>query len=236
MGDVATRFGSAIANKPIRWPRIQWGRPPAKNVLKSAVIALWAKAFTNSKFDELRVRRPVPAESTALSDNVQIGLNLILPLKDNTVAGLADVVQVLAESQDEIVAALASLGTVHHARFVLIERNLCVFTIYDGEFSGYLRNYAYTLGPFFDRLLKSVKDAPHTPVRSNIEEFIAWVAAHDAVQIPPSNLGSLNVDFTVLQRTIAVLLHNYAAVELGEWGAYSGYSAAQIRNNLGIGW
>src|SRR5262249_53102673 len=72
-----------------------------------------------------------PRYSVQPGDNVQRMMNLIMPLKDKSPIGRALAAQAVAESKDEIYAGLDNVGTVHFARFVIVDDNICMFSVYD---------------------------------------------------------------------------------------------------------
>src|SRR5262245_40902352 len=73
----------------------------------------------------------------------------------------------IAKYQTQIDKALTQVGTVHYARFLLLDTSVpnlqpgtgkgpyvvAVITAYDGDFNAYIQDFAAQLGPFFDALL-----------------------------------------------------------------------------------
>jgi hypothetical protein len=173
---------------------------------------------------EIAVERPPPL---APSDSMQRAMNLIMPLRYRGVVARAHLAQILA--------GLNNVGTVHFARFDLVGDNLCMFSIYDGNMSGYLRDFIAALGPAFDMLMEFVAHPPNTPVQTNVDEFIAWVEDHDAFQMPET-VADLAPDLSSLPRRLLVVLHRERNVQLGLYRNYPGFTASQIRDALGIGW
>ena len=128
-------------------------------------------------------------------------LTLIMPLQQGV--PLNQLQALLGQQQGAIDAALAVVGTVHFARFVLFDSSspnlqplansvgpfqLAVITTYDGDFDMYIQDFVQQLGPVFDELLKVTTDgASLVPVKDNVTEFIAWVKANDASQQPPND-------------------------------------------------
>jgi hypothetical protein len=60
-----------------------------------------------------------------------------------------------AQNKDEIYAGLDNVGTVHFARFVIVDDNIfvcspyiCMFSVYDGDFTKYIRDFIATMGVF----------------------------------------------------------------------------------------
>jgi hypothetical protein len=181
---------------------------------------------------EITVERPT---SPAPSDNMQRAMNLIMPLRWTSVVARAELAEGLASATAEILAGLNNVGTVHFARFDLIGHNLCMFSIYDGNMSGYLRDFIAALGPAFDMIMGFVKHPPTTPVQENVDEFIAWITAHDAFQMPEV-VTELAPDLSSLPRRLLVLLDREDNVQLGLYRNYPGFTASQIREALEIGW
>jgi hypothetical protein len=131
-------------------------------------------------------------------------LTLMMPVLPGTT--LASIGQLLAEHQPAIDTALASIGTVHFARFSLFDRSqpnlqpdltkaedpsdtlvIGVITEYDGAFNPYISDFSAQLGDVFNALLKSViGGAAITPVQDNLAAFQAFIATNDASQHPPN--------------------------------------------------
>src|SRR3979409_2660189 len=85
--------------------------------------------------------RPSRRASPALSDNVQQTMNLIMPLRDPTPAGRAILLQLFMAQTDVVLSGLHNVGTVHYARFDLLDDKLCLFSIFDGDFAAYIRDF-----------------------------------------------------------------------------------------------
>jgi len=105
----------------------------------------------------------------------------------------------LAKYHDQIQAALTSVGTVHYARFVLLDRSspslqpgagtgpfvLGVITEYDGDFDAYIQDFVAKVGVVFDALLAfTVGGKEITPVADHISKFITYVRQYDLSQQP----------------------------------------------------
>lgn len=123
----------------------------------------------------------------------------------------------LAEYQAPINDALTKIGTVHYARFTLLDRSqpnllpagdptvasdtlvIGVITEYDGSFNKYISDFVARLGPAFDALLKFVVGgAAITPVASNLNAFQAFITLNDAAQhLPNTGLFQAYPDLTV---------------------------------------
>lgn len=193
-----------------------------------------------------------PRVSPQTSDNVQRMMNLLMPLKDGSPIGRAKAVMALAQNVDEIFSGLDNVGTVHSARFLLVENYICMLSVYDGDFDNYIRDFISTIGSVFDDLMLLVEGGEKLrPCEKNIEEFIDWVRDHDLFQAP-----DYPIDLTTLQdraaglppgrtphmladipRDLILQLHANRNLSLGGgYRGYPGHSAAQIRRKLGEGW
>ena len=184
-----------------------------------------------------RVEPPIevpPPSGLAPSDNLQRSMNLIMPLRWGDVVSRAELAQGLSDATDMVLSGLNNIGTVHFARFDLIDRYLCMFSIYDGDPGGYIRDFIGAIGPAFDMLMRFVEDPP-PPVQRDPDAFLAWIAAHDAFQFP-DNLTAMAPDLGSLERRTLVQLHRHPHVQLGLYRNYPGFSASQIREALEVGW
>jgi hypothetical protein len=193
-----------------------------------------------------------PRPSVQPSENVQRMMNLVMPLKDTSAIGRAKATLAIAQNVDEIFAGLDNVGTVHFARFVLIGDYLCMISVYDGDFSNYIRDFIATIGSVFDQVVKLVEGGEAiTPSANHIEAFIDWVHAHDLFQAPdlPTDLftlqdaergtsrASARDGLRLLPRDLILQLHANPNVSLGGgYRGYPGFSAAQVRQKLGVGW
>lgn len=132
-------------------------------------------------------------------------LTLMMPVKPDT--KLLSIIEVLAENQAPIDAALSSIGTVHFARFLLLDSSVAnlqpdlkdinatsdtliigVVTDYDGDFNAYISDFVAQLGDVFNALLAFVVDGESvTPVQDNLAAFQAFIATNDASQHKPND-------------------------------------------------
>lgn len=193
-----------------------------------------------------------PRASPQPSENVQRMMNLIMPLKDKSPVGRAKAAMAIAQNVDEIFDGLDNVGTVHFARFLLLDGNICMISVYDGDFSNYIRDFIETVGSVFDDVLSLVEGGEaFTPTRCHVEEFIDWVHAHDLFQAPdfPTDLFGLQDaakglpanspphELMTLPRELILQLHANPNISLGGgYRAYPGFSAAQVRRKFGVGW
>jgi len=184
------------------------------------------------------VKTPTWAWKTAPADNLQQCMNLVMPLADKTAVGRAKAAGAVAANVDEIFTGLSNVGTVHFARFDLIDGNLCMFSVYDGDLENYIRDFISVFGSVFDALMEFVEHKPPTPCRLNPEAFIDWVNAHDAFQIRGDvpSLFPNERKIANLPRDVVLLLEQHPNVQLGRYSAYPGLSAAQIRLATGVDW
>jgi hypothetical protein len=189
-----------------------------------------------------------PPYSIQPGDNVQRMMNLIMPLKDKSAVGRALAALAIAQNKDEIFAGLDNVGTVHFARFVIVDDNICMFSVYDGDFTNYIRDFIATIGSVFDAVVNLVEGGEAViPSEQNIEAFIDWVHDHDLFQVPdqPTDIlraqeafsGKPANDLRLLPRDLILQLNVNNNVSLGSgYRAYPGYSVAQVRQKMGIGW
>jgi hypothetical protein len=191
-----------------------------------------------------------PHYSVQPGDNVQRMMNLIMPLKDKSPVGRALAALAIAQNKDEIYAGLDNVGTVHFARFVIVDDNICMFSVYDGDFTNYIRDFIATIGSVFDAVVSLVEGGEHViPSEQNVEKFIDWVHAHDLYQVPDMATEILRDqeavgvdpaqtnDLRTLPRELILQLNVNPNVSLGSgYRAYPGYSVAQVREKFGIGW
>ena len=149
-------------------------------------------------------------------------LTLIMPVLPNT--SLASIVEILAKSQSDIDKALTSIGTVHFARFSLLDRSqpnlqpdltdigktsdtliIGVITEYDGDFNAYISDFAGQLGNVFNAMMECVVGGQALiPVQSNLAAFQQFIAANDASQHQP-NTGLFSAYDATVQKILAAL-------------------------------
>jgi hypothetical protein len=135
-------------------------------------------------------------------------LTLLMPVLPGT--SLLTIAAALEGSQKQIDAALANVGTVHFARFLLLDRSqpnlqpklnsiissdslvIGVVTEYDGNFDAYIKDFVAQLGGVFDKLLSFVVGgAALIPVVNHVAGFNAFITTNDASQhLPNSTLYS----------------------------------------------
>lgn len=199
-----------------------------RRALERGLVAYWR-----------RKEPPVPPErpfSMNPSDNVQVAMNLVMPLADPSPVGRAKLVVALLGVMEQVVAGLNNTGIVHFARFTIVEGNLCMFSMYDGDFSNYIRDFIYNIGGAFDALLVFIKDPPSLPIEHSPDEFIDWVNAHDSLQLPAEHVANVADDLLSLPRKLTLLLDANPNTQLFVYRAYPGHSVAQVHDALNIGW
>ena len=194
-----------------------------------------------------------PPFSIQPGDNLQRMMNLVMPLKDKSAVGRALAALAIAQNKDEIYAGLDNVGTVHFARFVIVGDNICMFSVYDGDFTNYIRDFIATIGEVFNEVVKLVEDGEKvTPCERNVEAFIQWIHERDLYQVPDTATDFLrdqealngdtamsgnHDDLTLLPRKLVLQLRANPNVSLGNgYRAYPGFSAAQVRERLELGW
>ncbi len=107
-----------------------------------------------------------PTSSTSPSDNLQRAMNLVMPLHVPNIVARGRLTQALFEATDEVLYGLNNVGTIHFARFDFIGGNLCMLSIYDGDFTSYIRDFIASIGGVFDALMAHVKDPIRTAGRA----------------------------------------------------------------------
>ena len=174
--------------------------------------------------------------SQSPSDHLQRPMNLIMPLRRPNIVARSKLTETLVAATDEILCGLNNVGTIHFARFDVVSGNLCMFSIYDGDLGGYVRDFIATIGHAFDSILVWVKDPPLLPVGEHVEEFVEWIEAHDAFQLPELPTDLIIRNLSSLPRDTVLALHRHPNAQLGVYRGYPGFSAAQIRHRLSVGW
>ncbi|HEX6038980.1 hypothetical protein [Longimicrobium sp.] len=128
-------------------------------------------------------------------------LTLLMPIIPGTNPMV--IAAALEKYNAQIDTALSSIGTVHYARFLLLDRSvpnlqpgaaasnelvLAVITEYDGTFSKYIGDFVAQIGDVFNALLAFVVGGDAViPVQNNVAAFNAFVTANDASQHFPNN-------------------------------------------------
>ena len=109
-------------------------------------------------------------------------INLVMPLKNKSPVGRALAAMAIAQNKEAIYAGLNNVGTVHFARFVIVGDNICMFSVYDGDFTNYIRDFIATIGSVFNAVVGLVEGGEEVlPCENNVEAFIQWVHERDLV-------------------------------------------------------
>jgi hypothetical protein len=128
-----------------------------------------------------------------------------------------------------------------------------MFSVYDGDFTNYIRDFIATIGGVFNAVVGLVEGGDDViPCEENVEAFIQWVHERDLYQVPdtPTDflrdqealngdkaVSPVSDDLTLLPRKMVLQLRANANVSLGSgYRAYPGFSVAQVRKQLGLGW
>jgi hypothetical protein len=87
-------------------------------------------------------------------------------------------VQLLLKGRGKgITTDLNKVGTPHFAQFVKLgNKQIGFFTAYDGTFDTYIADFTKNIGQVFDLLFKFTKNAPPSPCRKHLQEFIDFAA------------------------------------------------------------
>ncbi len=126
-------------------------------------------------------------------------LTLIMPLKQGV--DLQQLGALLTTSLPTIDEALVNIGTVHYARFVILDAStpnfqpgptgpykLAIITTYDSDFDTYIQDFVNNIGMIFDALLSVTSDGAHlVPVSQNVAAFTEYVSKNDVSRNPPSS-------------------------------------------------
>jgi len=103
----------------------------------------------------------------------------------------------------------------------------------------------------FDAVVELVEGGEDViPSAKRVEKFIDWVHDHDIYQVSDvatdilrdqeeanGDAGAGNDDLRLLPRKLILQLNVNRNVSLGSgYRAYPGYSAAQVRQQFGVGW
>jgi hypothetical protein len=79
---------------------------------------------------------------------------------------------------------LDKVGTPHFAQFVPLEDNqIGFFTVYDGSFDKYIADFTKNIGEVFDLIFKFTKNAPPSPCRKYLQEFVNFAASANRTPI-----------------------------------------------------
>jgi hypothetical protein len=154
--------------------------------MRTAADAIAQRALLEQPGESTRSRAPFSPHagawdgwSTMLEPQVQVGLNLELPLKSR--AQMADLAEVLKARQDVFHDGVLGLRSVHFARFLPSAdySSLLVLTAFDGDVESYLMDFIGTMAEAFNAIMVFIAGAPPLPVEQHPDEFAAFVFAHN---------------------------------------------------------
>jgi predicted DNA-binding helix-hairpin-helix protein len=128
---------------------------------------------------------PVPAApsvSLSLENQVQSGLNLIMPLKNP--AQMPALMAAITAAKPVVYQALTALHYIHFARFLPMPdgTSLLVVTSYDGDLDSYIMDFVAALGDVFTEILTYMRDASPLPVTAYPVEFVRYVQNHNVAR------------------------------------------------------
>ena len=117
--------------------------------------------------------------------SVQNALNLICTIKSP--ADQKQLEALLQQHALDNAKILKAVGTVHFARFLFLDHNrqLALFTEYDGSLETYVMDFVKVASPLFNMLLQHVASPPPLPVEAHPQEFLQWVQKHDLLSVVP---------------------------------------------------
>lgn len=115
---------------------------------------------------------------------VQQPLTVVMRVK-NPSENAPKLQRVIAAAAPLIEQRLRESGHVHFAWFALLDgdRQLALFTTYDGDFDTYIEYFALRVGDLFDRIFEWIEDPPPLPVRQYPKDFVAKIRAYDQPQV-----------------------------------------------------
>ncbi|ATQ77846.1 hypothetical protein CR152_27585 [Massilia violaceinigra] len=135
----------------------------------------------------------------------------------------ATVVAKLALLLPQINVALESIGTVHFARLILLDRSqpnlqpelfsilpsdnlvIGIITSFDGDFQKYIHDFVAQLSTEFDALLSlTVGGAALTPVVDHVAEFEAFIAENNVSEHIPNTYFYAAYQHTVQEILAAI--------------------------------
>lgn len=216
-----------------------------KLIANWVLIPYWAWRYPTKRIEG------GPRTSSQPSENIQRMMNLVMRLKDPSPIGRARAAMVLAQHAGEIFSGVDDVATVHFARFDIIGDYICMFSVYDGDFSNYIRDFICAIGSFFDAIVALVEDGDQVlPTNNHVEQFIEWVHERDLFQAPDFTTdlfalndaarghppGQIHALHTLSREFILQLRVNPNLSLGGGYRAYPGVTSAQIREKMGMGW
>jgi hypothetical protein len=165
--------------------------PPSTPVALNAVaFAKWAKAHLVTAVNLYTAYPSVTARKVkALAAAADISgagelhpFLVILPIK--SYLHFVAVKLILIARGKGTTKDLDKVGTPHFAQFVPLEDNqIGFFTVYDGSFDKYIADFTKNIGEVFDLIFKFTKNAPPSPCRKYLQEFIDFAAGANRAPI-----------------------------------------------------
>jgi hypothetical protein len=165
--------------------------PPSTPVaLNADAFVTWAKAHLVSAVNLYTAYPSVTAkEVKALAAAADISgagelhpFLVILPIK--SYLHFVTVKLILIARGKGTTKDLDKVGTPHFAQFVPLEDNqIGFFTVYDGSFDKYIADFTKNIGQVFDLIFKFTKNAPPSPCRKYLQEFIDFAAGANRAPI-----------------------------------------------------
>jgi hypothetical protein len=157
--------------------------PPTPVALNADAFVKWAKAHLLSAVNLYTAYPSVTARDVkALAAAADAGgggelhpFLVILPIK--SYLHFITVKLILIARGKGTTKDLDKVGTPHFAQFVPLEDNqIGFFTVYDGSFDKYIADFTKNIGEVFDLIFKFTKNAPPSPCRKYLQEFIDFAA------------------------------------------------------------
>ncbi len=142
----------------------------------------------------------------------QSALTLIAQVKDN---GLEPLHQVLKDSETALKQALSSIGTIHYARWVIIEPSdgykamLAFGSNYDGHLDAHIEDLVRALGHLLDDIYTHIED--YTPAAKSA--YLFKIRCHEAAFYQ----GSPGRTVAIIAQEKALRERLVRAVETGNW-------------------
>jgi hypothetical protein len=164
--------------------------PPTPVALNADGFVKWAKAHLISAVNLYTAypsvtARDVKALAAAADVNGAGELHpflVILPIK--SYLHFVAVKLILIARGKGTTKDLDKVGTPHFAQFVPLEDNqIGFFTVYDGSFDKYIADFTKNIGEVFDLIFKFTKNAPPSPCRKYLQEFIDFAAGANRAPI-----------------------------------------------------
>ena len=100
-----------------------------RRLMERALLAYWRRV------DDFELPPSIADSSMNPSDNVQIALNLVMPLADPSAIGRARLAQELGPAMPEVFAGLSNTGIVHFGRLSVVDDTINLFAISGGGVS-----------------------------------------------------------------------------------------------------